>query len=139
MKWVGDNLPFTDRTARNYIRLFENRDKLKTETVSTLTSAYKMLNESRGESAQEEALREIESLKAKYRINDIPGKEGMWKELYDIELIENTVEKITSLQSLIKKYNDYCFRLAAFRLEIEYRIGKLLNEIEECDVILESA
>ena len=125
MKWVSDNLPFTDRTARNYMRLFENRDKLKTETVSTLTTAYKMLNESREESAQEEAIREIESLKAKYRINDIPDKEAMWKELSDIELIENTAEKITSLQSLIKKYNDYCFRLAAFRIEIEYWIGKL--------------
>ena len=43
--WVKDNLPFTDRTARNYMRLFRERDRLKTETVSDLTGAYNMLAE----------------------------------------------------------------------------------------------
>lgn len=42
--WVNGNLPFTDRTARNYMRLYRERDRLKTETVSDLTSAYKLLN-----------------------------------------------------------------------------------------------
>ncbi|MGD9609281.1 MAG: DUF3102 domain-containing protein [Desulfovibrionaceae bacterium] len=37
------NLPFTDRTARNYMRLYQNRDQLKTETVSGLTAAYRAL------------------------------------------------------------------------------------------------
>ncbi len=41
--WVENALPFTDRTARNYMNLFHNRDRLKTETVSDLTSAYKLL------------------------------------------------------------------------------------------------
>jgi len=43
LSWVKDNLPFTDRTARNYIKLFNNKDKLITETVSDLSSAYKLL------------------------------------------------------------------------------------------------
>ena len=42
--WILDNLPFTDRTARNYMRLYDNRDKLKTENVSDLASAYKLLS-----------------------------------------------------------------------------------------------
>lgn len=46
-KWIKNNLPFTDRTARNYMRLYNNRDKLKTETVSDLTTGYELLTENR--------------------------------------------------------------------------------------------
>lgn len=58
-KWITDNLAFTDRTARNYMRLYENKDKIlqsgsiseayqmleapKTETVSDLEQEYNRL------------------------------------------------------------------------------------------------
>lgn len=38
--WINDNLPFTDRTTRNYMRLYRKRDQLKTENVSDLKQAY---------------------------------------------------------------------------------------------------
>jgi hypothetical protein len=41
--WIKDNLPFTDRTARNYMRVYRGRDRLKSETVSDLKAAYKLL------------------------------------------------------------------------------------------------
>ena len=41
--WAKANLPFTDRTARNYMQLFEQRDRLKTVTVSDLSDAYRVL------------------------------------------------------------------------------------------------
>lgn len=41
--WIKANLPFTDRTARKYMQLYENRELLKTENVSGLTGAYKLL------------------------------------------------------------------------------------------------
>jgi hypothetical protein len=41
--WIEGNLSFTDRTARNYMRLHREKDRLKTETVSDLKSAYKLL------------------------------------------------------------------------------------------------
>lgn len=41
--WIKENLPFTDRTARNYMRFYENRELLKTENISDLTSAQKLL------------------------------------------------------------------------------------------------
>ena len=44
-KWIKTNLPFTNRTARNYVRLYLERDRLKTETVSDLKSAYRLLNQ----------------------------------------------------------------------------------------------
>lgn len=41
--WIKLNMPFSDRTARNYMQLYTNRDKLKTESVSDLAGAYKLL------------------------------------------------------------------------------------------------
>jgi len=41
--WVKVNIPFSDRTARNYMRLFKEQDKLKTENVSDLGDAYNVL------------------------------------------------------------------------------------------------
>lgn len=43
--WIESNLPFTNRTARNYMRLYRERDRLKTETVSDLKSAYRLLKQ----------------------------------------------------------------------------------------------
>ncbi len=50
--WVNNNLPFTDRTARNYMRVYGERDRLKTETVSDLSSAYQLLIEDKSQSKQ---------------------------------------------------------------------------------------
>jgi len=41
--WLKENIPFSDRTARNYMRLFKEQDKLKTENVSDLGDAYNVL------------------------------------------------------------------------------------------------
>lgn len=43
LPWLKANVPFTDRTARNYIRCFENRERIKLESVSDLTVAYRLL------------------------------------------------------------------------------------------------
>lgn len=44
-KWITANLPFTSRTAQNYMRVYKERDRLKSETVSHLTEAYQLLAE----------------------------------------------------------------------------------------------
>jgi hypothetical protein len=41
--WVRNHLPFTARTARNYMALYRARELLKTENVSDLTSAYRLV------------------------------------------------------------------------------------------------
>lgn len=41
--WIKANLPFTQRTAQNYMRLFDNREQLKNENVSHLSDGYKLL------------------------------------------------------------------------------------------------
>lgn len=46
LPWLKANVPFTDRTARRYIRVYEHRDQIKLDTVSDLSSAYWLLTES---------------------------------------------------------------------------------------------
>lgn len=43
--WIEANLPFSDRTARNYIRLYKERAMLKSENVSDLTTAYRVVRQ----------------------------------------------------------------------------------------------
>lgn len=44
-KWISENLPFSIRTAQNYMKLYKERDRLKNATVSHLTEGYKLLSE----------------------------------------------------------------------------------------------
>jgi hypothetical protein len=43
LPWIRANLPFTPRTAQSYMRLYSERDRLKSENVSHLADAYRML------------------------------------------------------------------------------------------------
>ena len=43
LEFVATDLPFSDRTASRYMACWENREKLKTDSVSDLASAYRML------------------------------------------------------------------------------------------------
>jgi Protein of unknown function (DUF3102) len=44
LPWVKANLTFQERTGRNYMRLFRERDKLKTASVADLTAGYRLLS-----------------------------------------------------------------------------------------------
>lgn len=44
-EWCEQNLPFTVRTASNYMKVFAKQHELESETVSDLTGAYRMLRE----------------------------------------------------------------------------------------------
>jgi hypothetical protein len=41
--WLKANIPFAETTARNYMRLYRERDRLKTATVAGLKEAYALL------------------------------------------------------------------------------------------------
>lgn len=81
-KWVNDNLPFTDRTARNYMRVFQEKDRLKTETVSDLTTAYQSLIEHKPKA---ESISEI-------RVLDMAGKEQDYSERIRRLIFDSDVE-----------------------------------------------
>src|SRR5262249_11983764 len=43
LPWLTNNVAFSDRTARNYMRIFENRAVLKSANVSDLGEAYQIV------------------------------------------------------------------------------------------------
>ena len=45
LPWLKENIPFSDRTAQNYLRLWGNRELLKNERISDLAGAYKLLEQ----------------------------------------------------------------------------------------------
>jgi hypothetical protein len=49
--WIKENLVFTDRTARNYMNLHENRDKVL--TAGNIKEAYRMLEEPKTETVSD--------------------------------------------------------------------------------------
>jgi hypothetical protein len=87
--WIEANIPFTDRTARNYMQLYRERDRIKTETVSGLKEAYALLTSSREENPEwnpDEWLQMIEAVNAEffpnhpeYQIN--LDSEWLWRKL----------------------------------------------------------
>jgi hypothetical protein len=42
-QWVTENLPFSIRSAQNYMRVFINKDKIENENISLLSDAYNIL------------------------------------------------------------------------------------------------
>jgi hypothetical protein len=127
--WIAEHLPFTDRTARNYMKLHENREKLKTETVSDLTSAYKLLaapKESVKTTHSHEAESVIKSLREKYDIDAITAD---LRYINYIGIISNATN-IKGLQHVVDKMQSYQENLVRFRIEIERHTGMLLREIE---------
>lgn len=45
-RWIVENLSFDIRTAQRYMKAYEHRDQLKNDTVSHLTAAYRLLEDS---------------------------------------------------------------------------------------------
>jgi Protein of unknown function (DUF3102) len=43
LPWVAQQLPFSESTARNYMRVFRERDRLEAASVEGLEQAYKLL------------------------------------------------------------------------------------------------
>jgi hypothetical protein len=143
-KWIEENLPFTDRTARNYMRLYNEKDRLlKTETVSDLKSAYNLLTDHKEKNLIEE-MKHIISLQEKSillydegrcdsyfseienQIHHLLGelKTSFKKELDKIQDIEQAVR----VHDLAKRNA----RLAGERvLHCERRLGECLNELEK--------
>jgi hypothetical protein len=42
LPWVAEHLPFSERTAQNYMRVFAKRAELKSATVADLAGAYRL-------------------------------------------------------------------------------------------------
>lgn len=45
MPWLKENIPFSQQTANNYMRVFAERDRLKLTNIGNLSEAYALLEE----------------------------------------------------------------------------------------------
>jgi hypothetical protein len=41
--WINENLPFSSRTAQNYMRVFRHKEQIENENISLLSDAYNIL------------------------------------------------------------------------------------------------
>lgn len=88
IQWINDNLPFSDRTARNYMSLYEYRDKL--ESVSDLSGAYEAIEEIKrieNKEIKEAAEKRVEVAKA------TGEKPEGWRRGTDDKLLKEAIEK----------------------------------------------
>jgi len=123
--WIKDNLPFTDRTARNYMRLYRERYRLKTETVSDLKSAYLLVFDS-------EALKAAKYVSALKRLQ---------KEIDDLRALEQEMvisddpllsieERLEPIAHIIKQAEALQWKATELHLRVQREMGKALNELE---------
>ncbi len=110
--WINANMPFTDRTARNYMRLYRGRDELKTETISDLKTAYGFLRQS-----------DESELDLKFKIAGLKAKEIM----KNMEASEENIK-------ILKWFKDECFKLTQGFCEVvilhEALLGRLIKSNE---------
>jgi len=126
-RWIVGNLPFTDRTARNYMHLYGERGRLETETVSALSEAYRLLKES--SEPESEALLELREATAALdkttaevceRLDRLPPRES-------IAHMESFPELVAIQREALACQN----RMSAGRIVAHCALGKCLNEFEE--------
>lgn len=59
LPWLNENVNFSVRTASRYIAIYEARDRLKSDTVSNLKTAYRLLTDKIVPMTSEEAERSL--------------------------------------------------------------------------------
>lgn len=125
LPWIEANLPFTDRTARNYIRLHVKRDLLKLENVSDLAGAYRLLTAETAEPAYEPL--ETEALVAESKC-DVNLLKALGKRLQspDVTLPE------------VKAFFDFATERGLYwhgvTIDAEREIGNFLNSLPNDDM-----
>ena len=119
--WLKGNVPFSDRTARNYMRLWHERDRIKTESVSDLSSAYVLLTEPKFDNTK--ALAEIDTRReyCKRTLDNLLARcGGSIQECSDIGLLKEVHDTGLKVERTLKQDN----------LVIQRRLGQLIIDLE---------
>lgn len=126
-EWIKVNLPFSDRTARNYINLHQNRGRLKTESVSVLSQAYKLLAHESDDPDYEKELLELYKQSGFWNIEALGHEFAIlqirWGNLKDTQDIGALSEYVSDCESFITRNGE-------LNLRLQLRIGEMLNEAE---------
>lgn len=106
--WITENLPFTERTARNYMRIANRKDEIAAAGVTELSAVYQMIADNRNgleEGRSESSRRAPGGLLRKYRAKErLTAKERA-------ELKAQLVQRIKRLQSQVTELNTIIGRL----------------------------
>lgn len=145
--WIESSLPFNIRTAQRYMKVYENREKIKNDSVSLLTEAYRQL-----ESPEEKTIFEMSVDELCKYLEDILGElhlrgkaiskglvedwepaieKDVWKRL---ESEVKTAKGIQGLKDLSKLSNAVLKiqnALAVNLMRIEQMIGGIIIDIEK--------
>ena len=79
--WIEKNLPFKERTARNYLRVYRERDNLKRQAVADLNTAYKLLAEPKEDKTEREVQEYIKNAPDYQPSEDIQIYHGAFQEI----------------------------------------------------------
>lgn len=120
--WITRNLPFTDRTARSYMRVYENRDRLKTESVSDLTTAYRLLAAPQAK----QGMGLLEILEVVDAANEA-ARARLEQLREELEEIDNLADVVRNIEELRQIQNGF----AEIALRLQRLAGRLLNEIKQ--------
>ncbi len=111
LPWIKENLPFSERTARDYIQFHERREELKTASVADMSEARRLLTKPKTETqtpveiarkkAQQAAIEYLnitmETEKAKQVINDNPE---------EIKVLRNHISTVGDLEGTVEWLGD---------------------------------
>jgi hypothetical protein len=105
LTWLKANVPFTERTARRYLWVFKNRDRLKSDTVTDLTTAYRLLSQGDQPSDLIDTLPDAETLavsKSKPKTVKRLIHTGMMNVLYASDLWKKENLSVEDAERLLK-------------------------------------
>lgn len=130
-EWIRANLPFSDRTARNYINIHLHRDKLKTESVSVLSQAYKLLTHESDVVDYEKELLEVHQ-QCGFKNIEEPGHTVLMLQMRWAKLKDS--QDIMAVSEYLHDCESFSTRMGELVLRLQMRIGRMLSEIERAEV-----
>jgi hypothetical protein len=122
--WLRANVPFTERTATNYMRVFEKREELKSENVSVLRQAYKLL----------QASSESASVALRQALNEQDWPVAEFNLLLSSRDWEEEISATTSVERCLeihRMFEDWERRIQGACLRSEVALGGLSIEAKE--------
>ena len=119
LPWLKANIPFAERTARNYMRCHTERDRLKSASVADLTDAYRLL----APPAEPDATQLDEQRQADYARLRILGHRLASPDL--------TIQDCVTIKNEAGEMEKYWGKVS---LDAERNLGIVLNEAEKLGI-----
>jgi Protein of unknown function (DUF3102) len=106
--WITENLPFTERTARNYMRIVNHKEEIAAAGVTELSAVYQMIADNRNTS--DEPRTDSKGLTAAALLRKYRAKERLTSK-ERVELKTHLAQRVKRLQSQAAELNAILGRL----------------------------